>query len=92
VGRAIKFLDSKEKRGRWTIKLKQPAQYFRLVEDEPETSYIDWIFGDGELGLHDVVTSPASYLGAHDGSVHEFEFSKPVSVLETHGYYEYRRN
>lgn len=89
VGRAIMYLDGKEKEGQWDINLPIPAQKFRMVEDEPEISYVRWIKGDGEdWGLGEVITSPASYFGATDGSIHEFQFSKPVAKLETYGHYE----
>lgn len=89
VGRAIYKLSGKENEGQWDIVLDKPAQKFRLVEDEPEISRIKWIKGDGELGLKNIITMPASDFGATDGSQHEFKFSKPVKKLETYGYYDY---
>lgn len=89
IGRAIMYLDGKDKEGQWDIELPQALQKFRMVEDEPEISRIQWIKGDGEeWSLGEVITKPASFFGATDGSIHEFEFSKPVIKLETFGYYE----
>jgi hypothetical protein len=92
VGRAIYRMEGKENKGKWGIGLNKPYKKFRLVEDEPEISYIDYIKGVGAgfeaYSLKDVVTSPASYFGATDGSIHYFEFDKPVTELVTYGYYE----
>jgi hypothetical protein len=89
VGRAIKYLNSIEKKGLWLIDLPLPLQRFRLVEDEPEVSYIDYIKANtGEVGLENIITSPASFFGASDGSIHEFTFSTPVTQLKTYGYYD----
>ena len=89
VGRAIQHLNGREKDGRHDITLKKPAQRFRLVEDEMETSYVHRIIGDGEdWGLGEIVTTPAPQYGV-DGFILEFQFSKPVTHLETYGYYEF---
>lgn len=88
VGRAIKYNHCLLNEKKWVIVLNQPCKKFRLVEDEPEVSYVKWIKGDGEeWSLGSIETKPASFFGANDGSVHYFEFSNEVSVLETFGYY-----
>ncbi|MBN1778791.1 MAG: hypothetical protein JW816_01040 [Candidatus Buchananbacteria bacterium] len=93
VGRAIYKKSGIQNIGQWDIDLPVPASRFRLVEDEPEISYINWIRGDDQLwNLGAIETKPASYFGATDGSVHEFSFEKPVTKLSTYGYYEYINN
>ncbi|MEQ8822186.1 MAG: hypothetical protein RLY93_18275 [Sumerlaeia bacterium] len=89
VGRAIKYNNGKENKSVWIVLLDVPSANFRLVEDEREVSYVEWIKGDGILwGLGSIETSPASIFGATDGSVHYFSFPNEVKRLETYGYYE----
>lgn len=102
VGRAVRHRPSREDGAvPYSIYLDRPAQKFRLVEDEPETSRIYKIRGDGERWMingkpryEPVITTPArpGMLGAIPGrdrvwSV-EFEFSNPVWMLETFGWYD----
>lgn len=91
VGRAIRNQTGFSNQGQHDISLSSPAQRFRLVEDEAEISVVRWIRGDGEeWGLGTVITdpAPAGSLGQTAGMFSvEWEFSQPVSTLETYGYY-----
>lgn len=89
VGRAIKHCD--DKFGAWTIELPELLTTFRLVEDEPEYSYIDSIRSeDGTLLIGDIETTPApeGWLGKTEGLyVIEFESKTPTRRLLTTGFY-----
>lgn len=81
IGRAIKYNRGKVNDRVYNIVLDRPAKRFRLVEDEPEISHVHCIKGDGvSWGLGEIVTQP--------DDVFEFEFSQPVMLLETSGYYD----
>lgn len=94
VGRALILCRGIERRGARVLKLARAARRFRLVEDEPEVSTVDWIRGDGEdWGVGVVVTSPAELHRFGDMNtrglwVVEWEFSVAVRRLESCGYYD----